>query len=185
MPCLFNHYVCITKSDHFGVLSLFMWGRSSFVGKGGDQYFFPKSKGGTSIFSRMQRGGPEKIDDRLSQIDGPPLPVKNDSSLTLFILPPSYCDAKNIQALEYQWLPAKAIMIFKSLAFPREMCLLEECHRHPSIHGFIPLEQTLNYPLLSEGLNSRDAGLWSSCLPTTIRGYCSLSTQWQVMVPPL
>ena len=29
----------------------------------------------------MQRGGPEKIDDRPSQIDGPPLPLKNDSSL--------------------------------------------------------------------------------------------------------
>ena len=29
----------------------------------------------------MKRGGPEKIDDRPSQIDAPPLPVKNDSSL--------------------------------------------------------------------------------------------------------
>ncbi len=29
----------------------------------------------------MPRGGPEKIDDRPSQIDGPPLPLKDDSSL--------------------------------------------------------------------------------------------------------
>ncbi len=47
----------------------------------GGPVFCPIVKGGTSIFSRMQGGGPEKIDDRPSQIDGPPLPLKNDSSL--------------------------------------------------------------------------------------------------------
>ena len=54
-----------------------------FCKQRGGPVFFPIVKGGTSIFSRMQRGGPEKIDDRPSQIDGPPLPLKNDSSLTI------------------------------------------------------------------------------------------------------
>ena len=95
---VFNHYVFITKSGHFGVLSLFMRGRSSSVGKGGDQYFFTHAKGGTSIFSRMQRGGPEKIDDRPSQIDGPPLPLKNDSSLMYFAI-----IAADVFTLTFQW----------------------------------------------------------------------------------
>ena len=42
--------------------------------------FFCKQRG-DQFFSHSQRGGPEKIDDRPSQIDGPPLPLKNDSSL--------------------------------------------------------------------------------------------------------
>ncbi len=64
-----------------GVLSLFMWGRSSFVGKGGGAVFFLVGKGGDQYFFTHAKGGPEKIDDRPSQIDGPPLPLKNDNSL--------------------------------------------------------------------------------------------------------
>ena len=42
---------------------------------------FKWDKEGPRIFLRMQRGGPEKIGNWRSQTDGPPLPVKNDSSL--------------------------------------------------------------------------------------------------------
>ncbi len=35
------------------------------------------------IFCKPAEGGPEKIDDRRSRIDAPPLPVKNDTSLSL------------------------------------------------------------------------------------------------------
>ncbi len=62
-------------------------GDQNFLGwsKGGHQFFFSGKKGGTKIFLRrqrsnffkhMQRGGPEKIGDRQSQTDSPPLPVK-------------------------------------------------------------------------------------------------------------
>ena len=47
------------------------------VVKGGDQNFFAHAKGGTRIFLRMQRVGPENIGDWQSQTDAP-LPVKND-----------------------------------------------------------------------------------------------------------
>ena len=49
--------------------------------KGGASFFLHKSTGGSSIFCRVYEGGPEKIDDPRSQTGGPPLPVKNDSSL--------------------------------------------------------------------------------------------------------
>ncbi len=40
-----------------------------------------KDSGNSTFLVVMQRVGPEKIGDRPSQTDGPPLPVKNDSSL--------------------------------------------------------------------------------------------------------
>ncbi len=49
----------------------------------GDQHFFLFVRGGTSFFYRGQRGGPGKIGDSSSQIDGPPILVKNDTSLTI------------------------------------------------------------------------------------------------------
>ncbi len=53
--------------------------------RGGDQ-FFQWAKGGTKFFLTYAKGGPEKIADRLSQTDAPPLPVKNDSSLRKLIV---------------------------------------------------------------------------------------------------
>ncbi len=51
---------------------------------GGPEFFHEVKGGGTKIFRRRQRGGgPEKIGDRPSQTDGPPLLVKNDSSLNM------------------------------------------------------------------------------------------------------
>ena len=53
---------------------------------GGAIIFFQRAKGGDQNFFTHAKGGPEKIDDRPSQIDGPPLPVNNDSSLNTKVL---------------------------------------------------------------------------------------------------
>ncbi len=52
-----------------------------FCKQGVGPVFFPIVKGGDQYFFTHAKGGPEKIDDRPSQIDGPPLPLENDSSL--------------------------------------------------------------------------------------------------------
>ena len=58
--------------------------------RGGGRIFFPRAREGAKIFSRRKRGakkisrplrGAEKIDDCRSQIQSPPLPVKNYTSL--------------------------------------------------------------------------------------------------------
>ncbi len=82
-PILFNHCVFITNSDHLG--SFLMHVMEEFISKQrGGPVFFPIVKGGDQyFFTHAKGGGPEKIDDSPSQIDGPPLPLKNDSSLML------------------------------------------------------------------------------------------------------
>ncbi len=50
-------------------------------GQSGGPTFFAIGEGGDQNFFTYAKGGPEKIGDRPSQTDGPPLPVKNDSSL--------------------------------------------------------------------------------------------------------
>ena len=47
---------------------------------GGDQNFLRRPRGDQNFFVHA-KGGPEKIADPRSQTDGPPFPVKNDSSL--------------------------------------------------------------------------------------------------------
>ena len=37
------------------------------------------------ILLASAKGGPEKIDDRQSQIERPPLPIKNDTSISLHL----------------------------------------------------------------------------------------------------
>ncbi len=85
MYILYIHYrfMTISKQGMVGV----------FNSKGGGaRIFFARAKGGPKFFARWQgggqnffacpKGGPEKIDGRRSRIDGPPLPVKNYTSLT-------------------------------------------------------------------------------------------------------
>ena len=81
-PILFNHCVLSQRVTICG--SFIMHVREEFFCKqgGGGPVFFPIVKGGDQyFFTHAKGGGPEKIDDRPSQIDGPPLPLKNDSSL--------------------------------------------------------------------------------------------------------
>ena len=51
------------------------------VVRGEDQNFFLVHKGGQFFVPRSKGVGPEKTGDRSSQIDAPPILVKNDTSL--------------------------------------------------------------------------------------------------------
>ncbi len=53
-----------------------------YFARGGTRIFFSFVRGGPVFFYHGQRGGPEKIGDSSSQIDGPPILIKNGNSLT-------------------------------------------------------------------------------------------------------
>ena len=82
MDKMIRFYVVVSQfSYHYHLDSLIIYVRGCSFTRGRDQNFFAHAEGGTRIFLRMPRGDQKKLATS-DHGQTPPLPVKNDSSLS-------------------------------------------------------------------------------------------------------